>query len=140
MGAWGVQPLEDDTGADFGYDIEKSKDLSPMTELFDRVERIDREEDTIYSWDADMVLAACDILARIRGKPGYHNSYTEELDTWVAKHQPALPQELLDRAIRLFDRVVRDGSETRKLWQGTESEQDWLDAMLDLRKRLTTST
>ena len=82
-------------------------------------------------------LAACEVLARLRGQPGYTNSYTETVDKWVASHRKQIvpSEEVLARASDAIDRILGEGSELRELWDEARSDE-WRAAVEDLRTRL----
>ena len=83
-------------------------------------------------------LAACEVLARLLGKPGYQNSFTEKVDQWVLKHPVKPPAELLARASSTIDRILGDSSELRQLFEEGDASE-WLEAVEDLRVRLRVS-
>ena len=45
-------------------------------------------------------LAACEVLARLRGHPGYQNAFTKKVDQWVAAHALTPSRALLTRALK----------------------------------------
>jgi hypothetical protein len=80
-------------------------------------------------------LAACDVVARLQGHRGYTNSYTANVDRWVAEHPMTVSDVLVGRAEAAIDRILADDSELRQLWE----EQDpapWLVSVADLRTRV----
>ena len=80
-------------------------------------------------------LAACEVLARLRGNHGYENAYTKKVDAWVSAHPSTPPPALLKRALSVIDRILGDGSELRELWEESGGD-DWRKAMDDLRRRV----
>jgi len=133
MGAWGVLAFDNDDANDWAYELEEANDLSLVVSAFAAVEEAD---DDLESPEAANALAACEVLARLNGKPGYKNSYTEKVDEWVAAH-PRLPfVPLLGRAEAVIDRILGEGSELKELWADSEDHDEWLAAMNDLRLRL----
>ena len=93
MGAWGHLPFDNDTTNDWAYDLEEVDDLSLVEAAFAELEEVGTEY-----LDQDLAcnaLGACEVLARLLGRPGYINAYTEKVDAWVAAHKikpsPALP-------------------------------------------------
>ena len=135
MGAWGPLTFDNDTACDWSYDLENSDDLSLVESAFAEVEQTTAAE----YLDQDLAcnaLAACEVLARLRGHPGYNNAYTEAVDRWVAAHKLPPSSDLLARANTVIDRILADNSELRELWDET-GDPEWRDAVQDLRRRLT---
>jgi hypothetical protein len=133
MGAWGVLAFDNDEACDWASGVSRVNDLSLVICAFAAVP----ESDAAYfrAHDACNALAACEVLARLKGNPGYKNPYTEDVDAWVAAHAMTPPVELLTRAEEVIDRVLAENSELRELWDdgaGTE----WRAAVDDLRDRL----
>ncbi|MBX3468564.1 MAG: DUF4259 domain-containing protein [Planctomycetes bacterium] len=90
--------------------------------------------------DADVAceaLAACEVLARLAGRPGYQNAYTESVDDWVAAHADlAVPPALVARATAVIDRVLGERSELAELWDEGDGAP-WRATVDDLRRRVT---
>ena len=131
MGAWGALAFNNDEANDWAYDLEDAADLSIVAKAFAEVER----GGYVESPTASEALAACEVLARLKGRPGYANAYTEKVDKWVAAHRINPPPELVSRGNAAIDRVLGDDSELRELW-AEAGDQDWLAAVADLRARL----
>jgi hypothetical protein len=133
MGAWGVLAFDNDTANDWAYDLEDVDDLSLAEGAFDQVEQAGGEY-----LDADAAceaLAACEVVARLEGRPGYTNTYTEKVDQWVEAHPMVPPVEVVTRANAVIDRILGENSELRELWQDA-GEEEWLQAVADLRRRI----
>jgi hypothetical protein len=133
MGAWGVLAFDNDDANDWAYDLEEVDDLSLVESAFEVVEETD---DYLEAPDASNALAACEVLARLNGKPGYKNSYTEKVDEWVAAHPLAVPAALIERANSAMDRILADNSELKELWSESDENDSWLTSVEDLRQRL----
>jgi len=134
MGAWGVLAFDNDDACDWAYGLKRVGDLSLVVSAFAAVvggaEYLDAHE-------ASNALAACEVLARLRGKPGYSNPYTECVDAWVASHQIDPPTSILARAEEVIDRVLGDNSELRGLWDDSEAMgPEWRRSVEELRQRL----
>jgi hypothetical protein len=133
MGAWGTGTFDNDTACDWGYDLEESNDLSLVAAAFAEV--LDSDEDYLDQNAACNALAACEVLARLKGNWGVRNPYTEAVDKWVEDHPQTPPPALVARGNAAIDRVLGDDSELRELWdEGDDGE--WLAAVEDLRRRL----
>jgi hypothetical protein len=133
MGAWGVLAFDNDDANDWAYDLEKADDLSLIESAFDTV---NEAEDYLGAPEASNALAACEVLARLNGKPGYKNSYTEKVDEWVAAHPQTPSAELLSRASAVIDRILGENSELKEMWADSDENDDWLASVDDLRQRL----
>jgi hypothetical protein len=137
MGAWGVLAFDNDIANDWAYELDDADDLSvvesALADLDDAV-----EEGYIDSDVGGPALAACEVLARLLGNPGYTNAYTEKVDEWVAAHPQAPSAALLKRADAAIDRVLGDNSELAKLWSEAAGDwpAQWRASVEDLRRRL----
>lgn len=133
MGAWGVLAFDNDDANDWAYDLEGADDLSLVESAFDTVEEAD---DYLEAPDASNALAACEVLARLNGKPGYKNAYTEKVDEWVAAHLQTPSPSLVSRANAAIDRILGENSELKELWAESDENSAWLASVEDLRQRL----
>ena len=133
MGAWGELAFDNDTANDWAYGLEKVDDLSLVEAAFDELEGVG--DDYLDQDVACQALAACEVIARLRGKHGYRNAYTAKVDSWVAAHPTEPPPALVERALRAIDRILADESELRELWdEGGGS--DWSKSVEELRDRV----
>lgn len=135
MGAWGHDTFDNDTACDWAYDLEECDDLSVIKDTLNRV--LDCDEDYLDSDYGSEGLAACDVIARLRGNWGVRNPYTETVDQWVESHSRLKTDALVPIALRVIDRIVGEDSELAELWQDSESLDEWERAVADLRKRLS---
>lgn len=135
MGTWGHESFANDTSIDWTYGLEGVLDLSLVEEAVDAVLR-DGEDDVL---DADLacdVLAACEVMARLKGNWGRRDAYSATADRWVEAHPQPVPSKLAARAGRALDRVLGDESELRDLWDEGAGGDDWRAAVADLRRRV----
>ena len=133
MGAWGSRAFDDDTANDWAYELEDVGDLSLVDSALTEVEEVG--DDYVDGDVACCALAACEVLTRLRGKPGYCDAYTEKVDLWVSDHPLEVPSFLLERARRAVDRITSEGSELRELWEEAGAGE-WRAGVEDLRRRL----
>ncbi|MGP0064958.1 MAG: DUF4259 domain-containing protein [Isosphaeraceae bacterium] len=133
MGAWGVLAFDNDTANDWAYGLDGVDDLGLVESAFDEVAEVGG--DYLDSDLACNALAACEVLARLRGRPGYTNAFTEKVDDWVAAHRLVPSAELLARASAAIDRILGDDSELRELWEEVDGDA-WRASVEDLRHRL----
>ncbi len=133
MGAWGIGAFENDTACDWVYELEQTNDTSiiekTIVSLFDD-EYIDADV-------ACEVLAAIEALARLKGKPGKRDAYTEALDKWVSKVNVSIGSGLLEKAIEAIEAILGSSSELRELWEETEDYSEWVSDVTDLKTRIS---
>ena len=127
IGAWGVLAFDDDDGNDWEYGLEEADDLSVIESAFDTE---GGAEDYLEAPEASNALAACEVLARLSGKPGNKSSYTQKADEWVAAHPQTLSAVLLNRANAVIDRILGENSELKELWADSDENNNWL-ALVD---------
>jgi hypothetical protein len=133
LGAWGVLALDNDDANDWAYDLDQTNNLSLVESAIQEVEGTG--SGYLEQGIACNALAACEVLARLRGRPGYTNAYTEKVDRWVAAHQIKPPAQLIDRAAAAIDRILQRDSELRDR-SGTRQNQShggspWQTCALD---------
>lgn len=134
MGAWGYLPFDSDATNDWAYGLDDVDDLSLVETAFDELEEVgDEYLDADF---AENALGACEVLARLQGRPGYTNAYTEKVDQWVAAHEIQPPASLVKRAVAAIDRILAEQSELRELWEESEDVEAWRKALEDLRHRV----
>lgn len=134
MGAWGVGFFENDTACDWAYSLEESEGLTLIEKTIDAV--FDDEE-YIDADICDEALAAIDVLARLKGNIGQKDSYTEEVDKWVAKQKVTVPAELLEKAKKALTAIGGKDSELYELWEETEDFTAWQSELKKLEERLS---
>jgi len=134
MGAWGHLAFDNDTTNDWAYGLEDVDDLSLVEAAFDELEEVGGgylDQDPACN-----ALGACEVLARLLGRPGYTNAYTEKVDQSVAAHKFKPSPALLKRASAAIDRILGDDSELRELWEEGDDGETWRKAVEDLRERM----
>lgn len=133
MGAWGSGNFENDTACDWVYGLEEAKDLNP---IWKAIEAVFAEE---YI-DADVgseALAAIETVARLKGKWGVRDSYTETVDRWVESHRDIkVPENLSARCVEAINLLLGDDSELNELWAESDSSEEWKRNVVDLRTRV----
>src|SRR5450432_135742 len=122
MGAWGGDTFDNDTACDWTYDLEGAEDLSFVRETLARVTAIGSEY--LDSDGACAGLAACEVLARLKGNWGVRNAYTGTVDKWVSAHQGQPPADLIATALLVINRVLSPPSELLELWSESDGK-DW---------------
>jgi len=133
MGAWGELAFDNDAANDWAYGLDDVDDLSLVESALHEVEKVGADYlDQDLACDA---LAACEVLARLKGNHGYRNAYTAKVDEWVSAHPVTPPPELMRRAEAAIARILNEKSELRELWEDADGEK-WRSSVADLRRRL----
>jgi Domain of unknown function (DUF4259) len=133
MGAWSADAFGNDTACDWSYDLEKVNDLSLVQQAFEAV--LAAAEDDLDADIASEGLAACEVVARLKGNWGVRNPYTETVDNWVASHKIKPPEKLVQTALAVIDRVLAPQSELLDLWTEDDASE-WQAAVNELRERV----
>jgi hypothetical protein len=133
MGAWGADTFDNDTACDWSYALDEVDDLSLVRETLDRVLAVGKEY--LDSDDACEGLAACEVVARLKGNWGVRNPYTETIDKWVETHGITPPGDLIQSAVATIDRVLTAPSELLELWEEGDPTE-WRNAVENLRSRV----
>lgn len=129
MGAWGHRAFENDTGADWVWELEESDDLSLLHEA------LDAALDTTDDIDADIAseaLAAAEVVAALNGVP--HIELPNSVVSWTTgRERPNAA--LVEKARRAASRIAQT-SELAELWAEAEDTQ-WNEDVQALINRLT---
>ena len=135
MGAWDVDMFDNDTACDWSYELEDATDLSYVRESLDAV--LEVGDEYLDSDEACMALAACEVLAGLKGNWGKRNSYSEIVDKWVESHPQTPPPDLIQAALFVIDRIHTQPSELPELWEEGDATK-WHAAVDNLQKRVET--
>lgn len=135
MGAWGVNTFDNDTAGDWAVELTGATDLSFVAETLEQV--LESGEDYLDADDACMGLAACEVIARLKGQWGVRGPETERVDSWVEAHPFVTGTDLVEKAIAHIDRVLMPGSELLELWKEGKDFEGWRSAVEDLRARVS---
>ncbi len=133
MGAWAEDTFGNDTACDWIGMFLEDPGLETVMQAIDTVREAD---DYLDSDDACNCLAACEVLARLQGKWGVKNAYSEDLDAWVEANPMKVPQDLKRAADSAIDRILGPDSELLDLWDEDGRNDAWHAAMDDLRLRV----
>jgi hypothetical protein len=134
MGAWGHGTFDNDTACDWGYGLEEQRDLSLVRETLERV--LEHKEEYLDSDPGCEALAACEIIARLKGNWGERDPYTEPVDEWVESHAITPPPGLVEAAVSAIDRILTPPSELLELWGESSEGAEWRKSVEDLRARV----
>lgn len=134
MGSWGVETFDNDTACDWTYGLEDSHDLALVTSALQAA--IDSGSEPLDADCACEALAACEVVARLKGQWGTRNAYTETVDAWVTAHPSAATSEVVGSASSAIDRVLSPPSELLDLWEESPEREQWKASVADLRARV----
>lgn len=134
MGAWDTGIFDNDTACDWACGLKDAHDRALIERTLDAV--LDVGDDYLEAPEAEEALAAAETLARLLGRGGVRNAYTEAVDAWVAAHPGRPSPELLGKARRAVARILGADSELRELWEDSDDADAWRQAVEDLQARL----
>ena len=136
MGTWDAGSFGNDDAADWVWQMEEAEDLHIVEEAFDRVVEELTGDNFVEAPTGSEAIAACEVIARLKGKFGERSTYSEGIDNWVAVHPMRPDDALLAKANRALDIVMSDQSELHELWKDTESFDQWQKNVSDLGQRM----
>lgn len=132
MGAWAEDSFGNDTACDWAYKLEDADDLSIVITA---LQAIVDEESYLESDLACEAIAACEVVARLKGNWGIRNPYSETVDKWVESHPISPTHEVVALSEQALERILGKQSELRELWDET-GDDAWRNAVEDLRRRI----
>ncbi len=132
MGAWGAGHFENDTALDWVYGLEESKDEKILWNAIEAV----MPEEYVDSDVAVEALAALEVAAGLNGKQS--TDLPEEVEKWLSKNSTLkLPDNFYGRAKEALDKIIGTESELKDLWEESDSFDEWLTEVKNLRTRLS---
>lgn len=133
MGAWAEDTFGNDTACDW---IGAFLDDPGLPAVKSAIEAVLEAEDYLDSDEACDCLAACEVIARLQGKWGLRNAYSEELDQWIEANPTKVPNDLKAAADSAIERILGTDSELPELWDEGGRNESWHKAIDDLRERI----
>lgn len=133
MGAWGTGSFDNDDACDWSYGLEEVDDLSLVTDTLAEV--LETADELVEANLGCEALAACEVLARLKGNWGPQNAYTEPVDQWVKAHPFAVPPGVIESAVSVINRILAPQSELFDLWEEA-GDVEWRQSVEDLLTRL----
>lgn len=116
MGTWGIEPFENDTAADWVWELEEATSVEPLTAALAVGPAYIEADAGVLALGAALLLAAARDPERVVEIP-------EDLLGFLKRQRPALlaidPQPVVALLKRILD---EDDSELAQLWQ--ESDED----------------
>jgi hypothetical protein len=134
MGAWDHSTFGNDDACDWGGDLHSHEDLSFIEETLDRV--IDAGEEYLEAPESSEAIAAAEVIARLQGRFGVRNAYTESVDGWVTAHPITVPTTLAGKAHAALDRILARPSELLELWEESDDFESWKGTITELKSRI----
>ena len=133
MGAWAEDTFGNDTACDWIGAFLDEPGLGMVRKTIDTVLASD---DYLDSDEACDCLAACEVVARLQGKWGLRNAYSEDLDKWVEANPTSVPDDLKNAADLAIGKILAPDSELLELWDEDGRNDEWHNAVDDLRERV----
>jgi hypothetical protein len=133
MGAWAEDPFGNDTSCDWISTFLQTPGLDIVQEAINMVLAAD---EYLESDEACDCLAACEVVARLQGKWGLRNAYSEKLDLWIQANPISVPNDLKTAADLAIERILGADSELVEMWDEDGRNDKWHDSIDDLRERL----
>jgi hypothetical protein len=134
MGTWDIHSFANDAATDWLYSLTECEDLDFIDSTLDVV--VEAGEDYLGADPAQEAVAAVEILARLRGKPGLQDETTEDADAWASEHRLRVSKALIAKAQKTLDRILTEPSELMDLWRESDEFDTWKNAVLDLKQRV----
>lgn len=133
MGTWAIHSFGNDDAMDLVGDLVEHEDLGPVQEA---IARAASATDYLEAPDAQMGIAACEIIATALGRACPAAQKEEELSAWIVRVNPSPAPEVVSQGLQAIDRILGPGSELRELWEQSPYFGDWQANVKDLRARL----
>lgn len=131
MGAWGIGNFENDAAGDWLYEFGENPTQEFLKKTLDAI----FEEEYLDSDIASEALAAIEAITLIKGNSKEDKEELEGIDFDTLKND--FDKVIFDKSIKCIDRVLeKNNNELYELWEESESFDDWINTVLDLKKRI----
>ncbi len=130
MGAWGVEPFDNDDAADWAAEFDGTGESDGL-EVLRRALATANAPEFLDSADGANAVAAAQVVAWST-HPGsiVDSPYAESVVEWLRTTSPAAVTPLVDDARRALDRARSSDSELAQLWaEATTEHQKWLTTL-----------
>lgn len=95
-------------------------------------------EQLVPAWVGQVGVAAAELVAWLLGRRGGRSGEAPAVEAWIRVHGPVgVPEEAVEQAVQALDRVIRPPSGLLDLWEKRGKVPAWVDAVAELRDRLT---
>ena len=140
MGTWGMGAFENDTAADWVWELEDSEGADVVRAALAAAADTG-ERDYLETTEGVIAIAAAEVVAAAAGSPA--PGLPEEVQTWVDRHGRAVA-DLVGLAQRAVRRTMGAESELRELWSPEEDADpadvaEWERRVADLERRLASA-
>lgn len=138
MGTWDIGFFDNDMACDWENEIKNQMNLQYIEiTLLPVLEGTESSSDEELDIDlANRGLAAADALARLAGKERVKNSYTKHIDAWAENFTDDIPENLIQLALDVLERVKSENSELHMYWKIRGQESEWFEHINRLRDQL----
>jgi len=120
MGAWGVEPFDNDDAADWAAEFD-GVDAALGVEVLRRALNV--QDSYVESNDGSAAVAAAQVVAwLVEPLTMVESSYCEAAVSWVRRHAPAADPVLVADARRALGRVRGSDSELAELWADADDD------------------
>ena len=144
MGAWNNGILDNDDACDWVCELETA-DFNFVRGTLETL--LQAGDDYIEAPEGCMALAACEVIARLKGKPPStppaadrpkavpRPHMSERVDVWIEANPTDIDSGLVDLALKVIDRIKDADSELAELWEEV-GDEEWLAVLDALRQRI----
>jgi hypothetical protein len=124
MGAWGVDPFDNDDAADWAAELE-GLDRRAGLQVLDAAFAGANDTEYIEAPEGSIAVAAAQVVAWLL-VPGdaVHSSYSASAADWIRRSGGHPDQAMIEAARRALERVRADESELAELW-GETADDGW---------------
>lgn len=135
MGDWGCSAFENDNALDWAQKLTVQGLPLLYTSLGKVLSVGPRRLPVRASQEA---LAACEVIACLKGQYGRRSTYTEDVGKWVEQNECNIPFELVQKAVAAIDRILAGPSSIHNGWRSDHYRLAWTGNIRHLRERLLT--
>ena len=132
MGTWDVGIFDNDAALDWVGELSNQEGTAQINAALDDV--LDTGGEYLEGDLSNQALAAIEALTLSYGA-GDESACPEALRDWVVENNSAIDSALLEKSLRVIDRILTEPSENLRLFDGDLLEQ-WKGVALTLRARV----
>lgn len=122
MGAWGTGSFENDAAIEWARTLEESDGFAAVERALDDV--VSAGSTYLDSDVGGVGIAAAAIVVHSLGK-GSPDDTAPEVESWIESNELKPPPALVEKAIRVVERVAGKKSELSELWGDSEDVDAW---------------
>jgi hypothetical protein len=132
LGSWDVSVFGNDESRAWLAELIGASSCEPIFRALVNAAKVGKDE-YLQAPECERALAAAELVACARGKAGVE--IPPNLKHWLAEQKFVAGTQIVDMAIQVIGRIATN-SELKELWDDTDSAQEWLATLEDLRDRL----